>query len=67
MVNQMADLPAVEVSSGQEWQSRFLHLELILANQLADLLVQSSNYRFLLLDLILGDELADLTPSLRGI
>ena len=52
---------------------RFILLELILANQLADLLlpqrhlvVKNGNFRFILLELILADQLADL-PLSRGI
>ena len=49
---------------------RFLLLELILTDQLADLPhkyiqleVKNGNLTFLLLELILADQLADLTPT----
>ena len=51
---------------------RFLLLELILKDQLADLLppsrvnlvAKNGNIRFLLLELIFADQLADLTPMI---
>ena len=63
--------PLVESSHGEFYIST---IELILANQLADLppiqvessSVKSVNFTFLLLELILADQLADLPPPVQS-
>ena len=68
LADQMADLPPVEASSGQEWQYEISTVRAHTGKSTGrsiphwkrHLVVKNGNMRFLLLVLILADQLADI-------
>ena len=64
LADQLADLPPVQASSGQEWH---FHISTVRAHigrspPKSHLMVKKDNFTFLLLELILADHLAHLPP-----
>ena len=73
MADQLADLPLIVESSGQEWQYVISTVRPHIGRSPGrstfhwwHLVVKNGNMRFLLLELILADHLEDL-PSIGGI
>ena len=60
LADQVADLPHIEASSGQEWQ---FHISTVRAHIGRPNVLKYGNFTFLLLELILADHLSDLPPS----
>ena len=70
LADQLADVPPVEASSGQEWQFEIYtvraHIDTLTGRSTPKqrhLVTKNGNLRFILLELILADQLADLPPT----